>query len=283
MAKNSFLVFDEQGTNIMSDAEYQSASQRISGVVPGLAEPEMHNKLYRQATIMGAAIGKVLVEAGYDASDANMTALAANIKALFVSKPLDAYPVGAIYISTSAINPAQLFGGTWEQIQGRFLLAAGGGYTAGATGGAATHTLTANEMPSHSHTITVNNGGAHTHIASSNTTGNHTHTRGSMNITGYFGADDRASNYTSGAFSSFTQTEVNTSADGGDSHWHAINFEAARSWTGETSANGSHSHAITVNSGGTHNHTASAANTGGGQAHNNMPPYLAVYVWKRTA
>lgn len=28
--------------------------------------------------------------------------------------------------------------------------------------------------------------------------------------------------------------------------------------------------------------TATAA-TGGSQPHNNMPPYLAVYVWKRTA
>jgi len=45
------------------------------------------------------------------------------------------YPVGAIYLSTSATDPGTLFGGTWARIQDRFLLAAGSTYTAGDTGG----------------------------------------------------------------------------------------------------------------------------------------------------
>ena len=34
------------------------------------------------------------------------------------------YPVGSIYMSVSGTSPATLFGGTWEQIQERFLLSA---------------------------------------------------------------------------------------------------------------------------------------------------------------
>lgn len=50
------------------------------------------------------------------------------------------YPVGSIFISTVNTNPSTYFGGTWERIKGRFLLAADDNtYKLGATGGKATH------------------------------------------------------------------------------------------------------------------------------------------------
>lgn len=71
------------------------------------------------------------------------------------------YPVGTIYQTTdSTFDPAEKWGGTWETIKGRFLLSEGNGYTAGSTGGEATHTLTTGEMPNHTHTMYVNNEGS---------------------------------------------------------------------------------------------------------------------------
>ena len=52
------------------------------------------------------------------------------------------YPVGSIYTSVNNVSPQTFLGGTWQQIQERFLLASGGDYTAGSTGGEAVHTLT---------------------------------------------------------------------------------------------------------------------------------------------
>lgn len=54
-------------------------------------------------------------------------------------------------MSLEPTDPATLFGGTWERIQGRFLLAASDEYEAGSSGGEATHKLTVSEMPSHGH------------------------------------------------------------------------------------------------------------------------------------
>lgn len=57
------------------------------------------------------------------------------------------HPVGSIYISTDSTNPAYLFGGSWTEITGQFLLAHDSSHPAGSTGGEYTHTLTVDELP----------------------------------------------------------------------------------------------------------------------------------------
>lgn len=61
------------------------------------------------------------------------------------------YPVGSIYMTTADVDPATIFGGTWERIKDRFLLAAGEDHAPGETGGAEYVQLTLNEIPNHEH------------------------------------------------------------------------------------------------------------------------------------
>ena len=63
------------------------------------------------------------------------------------------YRVGQIYLTLSPTSPASTFGGSWTQIKDRFIIASGSSYANGATGGAATHTLTVQEMGAHNHSI----------------------------------------------------------------------------------------------------------------------------------
>lgn len=173
-----------------------------------------------------------------------------------VSQLLDLfYPVGSIYTSTKNTNPAATLGGTWTQIKDRFLLCAGDSYSAGATGGSATHTHTTG-----SHTLTVAETPAHTH------------TRGTMNITGGFAPWSEGSGTDTaqeqGAFYSVASNQYGWGTDQGrDQDNEYIYFDASRSWTGETSS---------VGGGAAHNH----GNTG---STSNLPPYKVVYAWERTA
>ena len=122
---------------------------------------------------------------------------------------LDAvWPVGSIYLSASEISPETLFGGTWQRVKDRFLLAAGDVYAPGETGGEAQHTLTKAEMPAHTH--------GYDFTGQSDVTG--------VTAIRLYDADGRRNEY-----------------------------------------------------------QGASASAGGGAAHNNMPPYLAVYVWRRTA
>lgn len=181
------------------------------------------------------------LEEGLDSTKTNVTTLAEalellNTTKLAKSELLNAvYPVGSIYISVSETSPNTLFGGTWERLKDRFLLAAGDSYAAGAAGGEAAHTLTVNEMPNHGHAVHV--------WDDAGTTGN--------------------AYYYSG-----TTKKTHTGArlyNGTASSWVASGSTASAAQEGRGDV-----------SGGTEL-------VGGSAAHNNMPPYLAVYMWKRTA
>ena len=69
---------------------------------------------------------------------------------------LSAHPVGSLYFSAEPTEPSTLFGGEWERVKDKFILAAGDLYEAGSIGGEAEHTLTLSEMPRHNH---LSNGG----------------------------------------------------------------------------------------------------------------------------
>lgn len=65
---------------------------------------------------------------------------------------LDIYPVGAIFVSTSAVSPAAMFGGTWKLLNDVFLLAGSEkSFPYGSKGGTKEVTLTASQMPMHAH------------------------------------------------------------------------------------------------------------------------------------
>lgn len=72
---NNFKVFNESQTNIMDDAAYDASTYRQNGAVAGIAPSNLHNKLYRQTSIMAAAIAQSLANRGYDVSDANFNSL----------------------------------------------------------------------------------------------------------------------------------------------------------------------------------------------------------------
>ena len=198
--------------------------------------------------------------------------------------------------------------------------ASGGAHTHSASSASAgnhAHTITVNSGGAHTHSASSASNGAHTHtrgtmnITAEGFMGESTDTGGNY---------EQFKNQAKGAL--YWGKPGSYGSNGGiDKDDYVGIFDASRSWSGATSSNGAHTHTITVNSGGAHTHSASSAsagahthtitvnsggahthnisgtansagahthsitvsNTGSGQAHSNMPPYLAVNMWRRTA
>ena len=71
-----------------------------------------------------------------------------------VSKSVNPYPYGSIYMSIYNTDPEILFGGVWEKLQDKFLLSSGSTYELGSTGGSSTKTIAKANLPSYNLTVT---------------------------------------------------------------------------------------------------------------------------------
>lgn len=181
-------------------------------------------------------------------------------------------PVNSIFMTTVAGNPSGAphnLGGTWVQITDVFLIGAGGSFTAGTTGGVSTHTHSA---------PTVETKLDHTHsLGSTSVAGAHAHSLGATGATNP--THSHAAGGPSNTFTAYTDVLGFYGSTGGHTH----------SFVGQDSSN--HAHGM----GGTntqpdHSHTFSSSGSGGSHTHtmtpstpSHLPPWLAVYTWKRTA
>ena len=172
------------------------------------------------------------------------------------------FPVGSIYTSTSATNPGTLLGfGTWVAYSvGRMLIGvgtlSGQTFTGGATGGEFVPPLL-----SHTHTGTTGVQSVnHTHDVNGTTSGQSAgHNHGYFNMTGAAGSFNASGGLGNNGGS-------NRVTDG-PSNDHTHTFSATSS-------------GVSVD----HNHTfTTGAPSSGSQTTGNLPPYVAVYMWQRTA
>ena len=72
------------------------------------------------------------------------------LKALAAQREEDLAKI-KFWASDDPTSPASFIGGTWERIEGKFIMGASDTYPAGSTGGSATHTQAQNEVAGHIH------------------------------------------------------------------------------------------------------------------------------------
>jgi len=162
---------------------------------------------------------------------------------------------------------ARYGGTTWERIQDRYLVAASSSsHIVGSTGGSSTVTLTTDNLPSHSHNYYRSNTSTGSTTLTTNQIPSHDHGfNGGFTFTWGVGGLSGQVSIPSAEAMAGPPTSNNLTTSQND--W---------SKTALTGGGGSHSHSITRTS-------VASDSTGSGTAFSIEPPYIAIYMWRRTA
>ena len=155
------------------------------------------------------------------------------------------YPVGSIYMSVNNVNPATLFGGEWEQIKDKFLLSSGDVYSNATEGGSADAVVVKHNHTQNPHNHTQN---GHSHTPASG--------RSFMTAPTGSGWNEIAGANISGSGYHYIATEDKS------------NYNVYVQGSGSTTATNQQQ-------------TATNQEKGEDGTGKNLPPYLAVFMWKR--
>lgn len=212
-----------------------------------------------------------------EGAPADAAATRALIKEQLAAQREEDYAKVRFWASNDPTSPASFIGGTWERVEGEFIMGASSAYPVGTTGGSATHTQTVAEMPSHNHSGSTGSAGSHSHTGSSGSAGGHSHS-GTTDWAGSHSHTTTMDVYSSGDSSNFYAPSYgnswngkNISTDSAGSHIHTFS----------TNSTGSHTHTVSIGDAGAHTHTVSIGSTGSGQAMSILNPYYALYIWVR--
>lgn len=154
------------------------------------------------------------------------------------------YPVGSYYISENSTSPSNLFGGTWEALHNKFLVAEGSSFAFGTDGGALNH--------KHSNQATQSGGSGNSGstVLSIEQIPNHSHRTKVFRLGSKSADGPLLTNWSNGS-STAEIIDGTENVGGGAGHNHTIP---------------AHTHNL--------NDTQNASS---------LPPYHPVYVWRRTA
>ena len=128
----------------------------------------------------------------------------------------------------------------------------------------------------HHHSFTTSYEGDHTHIFTIKSDGGHYH---SLTISK---AGDHAHSVTIASNGAHTH---NLSIASAGAHSHSVTIASNGKHTHNLSiaAAGAHTHSVAIAAAGAHTHAITIGKTGSGAAFSILPPYIAVYMWRRTA
>ena len=153
------------------------------------------------------------------------------------------HPVGSLEINTSGINPSEYLGGEWESF--------GSG-----------RTLVGVDSSDSDFDTVEETGGEKTHTLTTNEIPAHTH--GSKSLVGTWANWGEGSGMVSSTANGYKVTGIVSAV--GDNNQYG--------WGTSTGRDGDNT-SLKIDA--THEHNS----VGGGQAHNNLQPYITVYFWKR--